>query len=469
MDFIDRQNEMRRLSAALSEKSKDPQSRAAFVAIWGRRRVGKSRLLIEWSQRNDGLYTVSEQSSPSVQRRYLATAVAGRFPGFADVDYPDWRSLLERLSAEAARQHWEGPFIIDELPYLTEADPSLVSTLQHWIDRDPQRPCLVVSGSSTQMMRGAVLDASAPLYGRASQAFAVLPLSAGYLSDAFPSLNARQILSTHAVWGGMPRYWELAEQFVADLDTAVDSLVLDPSGPLHLEPDRLLREESPPAISLRPLLDVIGSGAHRLSEIAGRLGKPASSLSRPLANLQELGLVRRDIPFGSSPRSGKRSLYRIEDPFIRFWFRVVAPNRAALSQSPRSTRLAYWTRHRRELEAFAWEELCRAAVPRLHETDVALAQLGPWEPPQRYWHRNSPEFDLVARSVDGKRYLVGEAKLSARSGTQKLIEKEIAFLPDIERKKVVKAMFVPDVQEIDFTDQGIQLVNADTVLRALRA
>ena len=468
MKFIDRQDEMRRLSAALSEKSRDDQRPAAFVAIWGRRRVGKSRLLIEWSKRHDGLYTVSEQSSPSVQRRYLATAIADRFPGFADVEYPDWRSLLERLSAEAARHNWRGPFIIDELPYLIERDPGLVSTLQHWIDRDPNRPCFVISGSSTQMMRGAVLDASAPLYGRASQAFALLPLPAGHLSQVFPNLNERQLLSTYALWGGTPRYWELAESFAEDLENAVDSLVLDPSGPLHLEPDRLLREESPPAISLRPLLDVIGSGAHRLSEIAGHLSKPASSLARPLANLQELGLIRREIPFGSNPRSGKRSLYRIEDPFIRLWFRVVAPYRAALSQSPRSTRLAYWTRHRRALEAFAWEELCRAAVPRLQETDTELAGLGPWEPPQRYWYRTSPEFDLVARSVDGERLLVGEAKLSARAGIQNLDENAMTFLPDIKRRKVVKALFVPEAREVEFSSQRIQLVKADAVFGALR-
>ena len=69
----------------------------------GGRRIGKSRLLIEWSRRHDGLYAVADQSAPPVQRRYLAGAVAERFPGFAAVEYPDWRSFLTRLSAEADR------------------------------------------------------------------------------------------------------------------------------------------------------------------------------------------------------------------------------------------------------------------------------------------------------------------------------------------------------------------------------
>ena len=215
----------------------------------------------------------------------------------------------------------------------------------------------------------------------------------------------------------MPRYWELAEAFEGDLDTAVDALVLDPAGPLHGEPDRLLREETPPATPLRPVLDVIGNGAHRVSEIAGRLGKPASGLSKPLASLMEMGLVRRETPFGSDPRSGKRSLYRIDDPFLRLWFRVVAPHRAALAAAPRETRLRYWRRHRPNLESLAWEELCRMAVPMLHRSDTTLAKLGPWEPAQRYWRGNAPELDVVARSVDGRRLLVGEAKWTMKPAT----------------------------------------------------
>ena len=154
------------------------------------------------------------------------------------------------------------------------------------------------------------------------------PLRPGYLADVFTAEPPRALVSAYALWGGMPRYWELAEPYGGDLAAAVDELVLDPSGPLHEEPDRLLRAETPPATALRPLLDAIGAGAHRISEVAGRLGKPASSLSRQLAALIEMDFVRREIPFASSPASGKRSLYRIDDPFLRLWFAAVAPHRA---------------------------------------------------------------------------------------------------------------------------------------------
>ena len=320
------------------------------------------------------------------------------------------------------------------------------------------------------MMHGVILSAGAPLYGRAREAFAVRPLKPGYLADLFPAVEARDLVALYALWGGMPRYWELAEPFGLDLESAVDTLVLDPAGPLHLEPDRLLLEEVPPATALRPLLDVIGAGAHRVSEIAGRLGWPASSLARPLAALTGMGLVRRETPFGSDPRSGKRSLYRIDDPFLRLWFRVVAPGRAALAQAPRETRLAYWRRHRAGLEAQAWEELCRMAVPFLHRAGSALADLGPWEPAQRYWRRTEPEYDIVARSVDGRRLLIGEAKATSRPVSPASLRfrpsaSQIAGVGDLE---IVPVVFAPLGTTGPAVESGMHVVDARTVFGVLR-
>ena len=457
MEFIDRQEELARLDRALDAPG-------SFAAVWGRRRVGKSRLLLEWARRRDGLYLVAEPSAPAVQRRYLAQAAAARFPGFADVEYPDWRAFLDRLAAAAAHADWPGPIVLDELPYLAAADPGLPGALQNWLDRPGPRPCLAACGSSMRMMRGAVPDAGAPLYGRAVEAFALRPLRPGFLREAFGAAGPREQVALHALWGGMPRYWELAAPFGSDLDAAVDALALDPAGPLHNEPDRLLRAETPPAGALRPLLDVIGAGAARVSEIGARLGRPASSLSAPLRALEEMDLVRRETPFGSSPRSGKRSRYRLADPFLRFWFRTVAPNRALLAAAPRETRLECRRRRRAGLEAAAWEELCRMAVPRLHRGGSALGALGPWEAAQRYWRGDDPEFDVVARSVDGRRLLVGEAKWGAAGGAPD--PAAAARLPGAGELEVVRARFAPEAAAAP--GEGVFDVDAAAVLEALR-
>jgi len=472
MEFIDRNDELNHLEALLRS------DQGGLAVIWGRRRVGKTRLLLEWSAAHDGLYTVADQSAQSIQREFLAEAVSKRFPGFGSVAYPHWRSFLSRLLSESARFGWRGPIIFDEFPYLIAADASLASVFQNWVDNEAKkvRLTIAVAGSSQRMMQGLVLDSAAPLYGRSRVQLELKPLFAGYIQKALKYASSAQAVEAYSVWGGIPRYWELAEEYGQKIDEAVDRCVLDPLSPLFREPERLLLEETPPAISLRPLLDLIGAGVHRVSELAGRLGVPATSLSRPLARLVELDLVNRETPFGESERSSKRSLYRISDPFFRLWFRVVAPNKAVLTQSPAETRKALWSRYRPALLAEAWEELCRRCVSMLHRGSSDLGRFGPWEPAKRYWHGNDPEWDIVSRSVDGKRLLLGEAKWSAVSMSDKqigrafheLLRKGVPPLRGIEETDIIYALFVPGAGSKRVNEPSWCLVNAETVLSALK-
>ena len=449
MKFLDRTDELARLEALRA------RSAGGLAVLVGRRRIGKTRLLLEWSRRGDGLYTVADESSPHVQRRYMAQAAATRFLGFADVEYPDWPSLLSRLADDARRAGWRGPLILDELPYLAAASPELPSVLQRWIDHDARTARLVVAvaGSSQRMLQGLVLAANAPLFGRAHVLLDLGPLDPTHLPAALGPLSSAGLVEAYAAWGGVPRYWELAADAEGTTTDRIERLVLDPLGPLHREPERLLHEEASPALEARPVLDAIGMGAHRVSEIAGRLGRPATSMARPLARLQGLGLVRRDIPFGESERQSRRALYRIDDPLVRLWSRVVAPHRAALTSGTRTDRLRILARHGPGLLAAAWEDLCRLRVPRLGAAST-LGHAGPWGPCSGWWRGAAPEWDLVSESHDGRRLLLGEAKWHARPLDAATLARAVAelrarpepTLPDrFARHARLRALFVPEV------------------------
>ncbi len=315
-----------------------------LAVVWGRRRIGKTRLLLEWCERAGGVYTVADQSAPHLQRAYFARAISQALPGFADVTYPDWERLLSRLAGDATAVQFTGPIVIDELPYLVAGSPELPSILQRWIDHEARRAKLRVAlaGSSQRMMQGLVLSHEAPLYGRARITLDLAALSPEHLREAFGRLAPAAVVEHWAAFGGIPRYWELAAERRGSGHDRVIALALDPLGPLFAEPDRLLLEESPPAVELRPVLDAIGAGAHRLSEIAGRLGRPATSLGHALDRLIGMTLVRREVPYGESARGSKRSLYRIDDPFMRLWFRVVAPNRKTCAHAAYLRSAASW-------------------------------------------------------------------------------------------------------------------------------
>jgi len=430
--------------------------RGGFAVLYGRRRLGKSRLLLEWVRKRDGLYSVADQSSPEVQRRYFADLVAQRLPGFADVEYPDWRTLLTRLANDARIAGWRGPIIFDEFPYLAAAAPELPSVLQRWVDVDAKEAglCVALAGSSQRMMQGLVLSRDAPLYGRSHELLEILPLDSCYLKDAFSGFGPRELVESYTAWGGVPRYWELAADTGGSARDEIDRLVLDPLGPLHTEPDRLLAEELPPAIELRPILDAIGMGAHRVSEIAGRIGQKATSLSRPLDRLVGLGLVRREVSFGESPKKSRRAVYKIDDPFVRLWFRVVAPNRGALAAASRAARLRLLDKAWSGLLGAGWEELCRNRVSKLNPA-TPLAKLGPWGPASRWWRGGAPEWDVVSESLEGGRVLLGEARWASAPWTRRQLERGAERLskrdePELpakfDKSQKVRVLFIPEVE-----------------------
>lgn len=432
--FLDRDPELRRLRRAIDEAP-------SFVVVFGRRRLGKSRLIAEALRDRRHVYYVGDARDAVLQRRSFAAEIARHLPGFDAVDYPDWDALLARLWADTR----DGLAIaIDELPELVARSPELPSVLSKHIDRARSGgPSLVVAGSSQRMMRGLVLDAAAPLYGRAAEILEIQPLPLGWLGDAFGLRTPIAIVEHHAAWGGVPRYWELARGR-GDVFEALEEVVLDPLGPLHREPERLLLDEMSDVARPASILSLIGRGVHRVSEIGGRLGIPATSLSRPLATLMELGYVAREVPFGRSIRDTKRTFYRLRDPFLRTWYRFVEPNRsrlgAGLAGQVRAEVEAAWPGHVGE----HWEELARDSLPHI---EVRGRQ---WQPASRWWGRTRDggrvELDLCAEAVDGSDVLVAEAKrtCSAREARTALdeLERKAALVPPLAGRTIHVALFV---------------------------
>lgn len=180
------------------------------------------------------------------------------------------------------------------------------------------------------------------------------------------------------------------------------------------------------------------------------MGRPATSVARPLDRLVQMGFVRREVPFGE-PNS-KRALYRIADPFFRMWFRVVAPNRGPLATMAPTARRALLARHWPQLVASTLEEVCRDA----------LLRLGDWLPGARWWRGNEPEWDVVAESTDRRTLLLGEVKLRAKAADlESLLRRPLP--PFAQGRKVVRALFARDVRGLKA--KGLLLVGVSDVFR----
>ena len=125
----------------------------------------------------------------------------------------------------------------------------------------------------------------------------------------------------------MAKYWELVSRVQTSIELAED-LFFGTSPALEFEPERLLKDEGVAGATARAVLEAVGRGAHKASEIAARLATPQTSLSRLLQVLLDARLLNRELPFGQSVRTSKRTLYRLSDPTLRFWFQVYSPHRS---------------------------------------------------------------------------------------------------------------------------------------------
>ena len=446
MEFLDRVDELARLNRFLA------LDEGAMACLYGRRRIGKSRLLEELlRRRKDVVIHVADRSEAALQRVRFAQDVAALLPGFADVSYLDWGSLLDRWQREAPPG---SVLVIDELPYLVERSPELPSVLQRVTDRLRESgQKIFICGSSQRMMLGLLIRSDEPLYGRARELVCLGPISFEWTKKAFPGLSVWERFEHYAVWGGVPRYWD-ACQGERDIWETLRNQVFSPQGMFHDEPNFILHDDLEDAVQATSVLALIGQGAGRLAEISSRLQVPATSLSRPLKRLIELGLVRRDIPFGCDEKGNKRTLYRLADPFLRFWYSFVLPHYSD----------PYFMSSREEIDVFrpafevylgqAWEELVRATLMRKSIPGVQ----GRWRKVARWWgsglNRLPMEIDVLAESIDGKTLLAGEMKLSLTKReaehAQAELESKVRQLPFAkDYKKVVTRLFVAKKSPFD--------------------
>ena len=386
MKFVNRIEENKRLKQAIhAEKS-------TFTVVYGRRRLGKSTLITRALDKND-VYYLADETEAKMQREVLARMVATVIPGFDQVVYPDWNVFFDMLNTRTTQKF---TLCIDEFPYLSGSSPELPSILQTKLDSKRLKYNLIICGSSPQSMYGLVLDATSPLYGRADIILKITPLKLPYIQEALdvPAVDA---IEEYAVWGGVPRYWELREGY-ASLREAIKAHLLSVNGTLYEEPLNLFKDDIKNIVKTATIMSYVGAGVHRLSEIAGRCGQLATNLSRPLAKLVSLGYLIKDIPFGEHEKNTKKSLYRINDPFMDFYFRFILPNRSFIEIGRITPVLALLDSHFSSYVGGFWERLCRETVSGNVIDGITYGMASRW------WGNVSKEerleVDVVAESLD---------------------------------------------------------------------
>lgn len=435
MNFVDRIEETARLRDALSRE------KFSLVVVYGRRRLGKSTLIKRGLSDSD-VYFLSDRSEGQHQRILLAKVVAQVFPDFDKLTYPDWESLFRAVNYRTDKRF---TLCLDEFPYLVEQSPELPSVLQKLVDEKQLKYNLVLCGSSQNMMYGLFLDSTAPLYGRADEIMRLTPIRLPYIQEAL-NFDAVSAVEEYAVWGCVPRYWELRENRNS-LSDALWHNILSINGTLYEEPIKLFQDDVKDIVKTSTIMSYIGSGANRLSEIAARCNEPATNLSRPLKKLIDLGFLEKDVPFGIDEKNAKKSLYKIADPFMAFYYQFVVPNRSFIELGRRLPLEQALAAHFSEYVSMHWEKLCRDAVTGKMVNGIVYGKAKRWWGPVLN-EKKEPEqieIDVMADSLDKKYLLVGECKWTNQENGKQLtaeLLRKANLLPFAKNHRILPVLFL---------------------------
>ena len=439
-EFIGRAQEL----GLLARTFESPRSE--FVPIYGRRRVGKSELILKFMADKPGVYYLGKQTSPALQvREFLSEAArALEMPLLAELRVADWRQALLTVVEQWAAGNPGSKLVLalDEFQWIAAASDGLLSELQQCWDKvwkGAGNVVLLLCGSYVGFMEREVLGRASPLYGRRTGQIHLQPF--GYLDAArfHPRWSLVDQAKAYFLVGGLPQYLLCLDDSVS-IDINIRRHLLDEYAPLFHEPTFLLRQELREVAPYHAILFAVASGHSTVREIAATTELAERNLHYYLQQLAGLGYVRRRYPLDRQRPNPKQVRFGIDDPLLRFWFRFVFPNLSFIQSG--GIGRAFADRVAPSLDAWfggCFERLCREALPLIYLREGVAAGFEIGE----YWSP-ATQIDVVGMRDDNWTDL-GECKWGAGRSPQALeaeLDRKAAQYPNSRGATLGRRYFV---------------------------
>ncbi|MCK4613855.1 MAG: ATP-binding protein [Thermoplasmata archaeon] len=387
MEFIDRIEEMELLNTLWSEDK-------ALVVIYGKRRVGKTRLIQEFTSSMDTFFFTFSDTSVGVQLRefrsraaeYLRDTMITKLKG-------DWYDTLRFFFRNLKDST---TVVLDEFTYAIKADRKILSDLQRLWDGEPgdRKIKLIICGSMLGMVKEEILAHTSPLYGRRTRDIHLGDLR---YQDALDFFSEPEYgITAYMMVGGMPEYLLVASKH-KNLRDFVTNELLDRKGYFYREPYYLLSQNLKDMKTYFAILNAIAYGNTKPSKIANFVDVPGRSIYPYLENLQRLEFIRREIPVGGNP---KRGIYTLSEPMLYSWFNIVYRKRHETEIGAAS----FVPEDMNRILGTAFESLSIEYMVEMNKKyTMGLNRIGRW------WHKGE-EIDIVCLKTKSKEVWLFEIK-----------------------------------------------------------
>jgi len=456
--FIDRTDELN----YLEDLNKTSGSR--LLILYGRRRVGKTELLRQFSKGKKHLFFSSDLSSEQEQMRQFTEKIFQvTTDSFLQTQpFNSWEALFRYIYDHVTKKIQI--VIIDEFPYLCISNKALPSILQKIWDEKAKETNIffILCGSYMSFMEREILGSKSPLYGRRTGQLVLQSLSFEDVDDFFPDYSPKDRVYSYAVLGGTPAYLERFNS-KKTLEQNIKKEILNKNSFLYSEPRFLLMEELREPSVYFSILKAISLGKTRLNEIVQETGLGDSyKVNKYISVLRGLHIVRREIPITEDkPYKSRKGIYILDDPFFRFWFRYIFPNLSYLEMG--DIDYVWKEKIKPDLDSFVgfiFEDICIQKLRRLNRNNklpFKAQSLGRW------WDRKD-EIDIVAFDSKGS-FLFCECKWRSKKiglGTLNELQRKSDKFPDANRKYYgffSKSGFSKELKEMSKERTNILLID----------
>lgn len=412
--FVNREKELAFLEEQFSKKP-------CFIVLYGRRRVGKSELLKKFSR---GKKTIFFTATQEVEKELMEDFSKELAVFFNDntlkiQTFSKFKQTLEYLKEKELKNT---VLIIDEFPYLVDANKAAPSLLQkHW-DNDFKHsgPSVILCGSSIGSMETEVLGRKSPLYGRRTGQWKLEPLKFRDFRKFFPKTPIERTIEFHSITGGVPLYILEFDQKKTAHENAKKSIATR-GAILYQEAEILLKEELREPKTYFSLLKELSGGKNSLNDLANATGIEITALGRYINTLIELGLIEKISPATAETKT-KKTMYKLTDNYFSFWFRFIHPFRKDLDSFDFKKFDEFFLQNFNSYAGKKFEEICIEWLGL--KKPFEFTRIGNWWGNYRENdERKSVEIDIVAVNEKTKEILFAECKWKTNAKAQKILGK----------------------------------------------
>ncbi len=390
--FVDRKEELKKLGKLKK-----------LGIIFGRRRVGKTRLLKEFLKNKKAIYFLVINKDLKINLERFSKQCSKKFniPGLR---FEDFKEMFEFLNS---REDIE-IIAIDEFGYLVKF--GVLPEFQEIIDEILKKK-LILTGSTISLMEEVSTSYKSPIYGRADLILHLQPLKFEYIFEWFNNISFEDALKIYAVTNNVPRYLEFFSG--RNVENEIIENFFSQTF-LFYDARKLLQEELIESERYFRILEAIANGKITLSEIRNCTGIEYQSLPFYIDRLRRLKIIKKVLPiFGR-----KKGIYKITDKYFHFWFRFVYPFEDEIDSLFPENAISYFKNNFNSYLGLIFEDLIETLFKEKFLEIFPFTKIGKW------WYKDK-EIDIVALNEHTKEILFAECKWSDNVDAEKICKELI--------------------------------------------